>query len=153
MFLDNTTFSTVVASMPLFAIDLVVVNERDELLLGKRLNRPAKNFWFVPGGRVYKNESLEQAFKRLTLDELGIEVELDRAQLLGLFDHFYDDSVFGADISTHYVNAPHFLRLKLDELVNLPIGDQHEVYRWIALADVDGQADIHSYTKVYLAHL
>ena len=50
MFLDDSTFATVVASTPLFAIDLAVVDENDELLLGKRLNRPAQGYWFVSGG-------------------------------------------------------------------------------------------------------
>jgi len=71
MYLDTKTFKTVIASTPLIAIDLIVVNERKEILLGKRLNQPAKNYWFVPGGRILKNETLDNAFKRLTLTELG----------------------------------------------------------------------------------
>jgi GDP-mannose mannosyl hydrolase len=98
MFLDSATFATVVGSTPLVAIDLLVVNEDNELLLGKRLNRPAKDIWFVPGGRVLKNEPLEQTFKRITLAELGNEIDLGQAKLLGLFEHFYEDSVFGEHI-------------------------------------------------------
>jgi colanic acid biosynthesis protein WcaH len=71
MFLDKETFSTVIESTPLVSIDLVIKNQQGQALLGQRLNRPAKGFWFVPGGRVLKNESLAAAFKRLTLDELG----------------------------------------------------------------------------------
>jgi GDP-mannose mannosyl hydrolase len=107
MFLDSATFATVVGSTPLVAIDLLVVNEDNELLLGKRLNRPAKDIWFVPGGRVLKNEPLEQTFKRITLAELGNEIDLGQAKLLGLFEHFYEDSVFGEHINTHYVIAAH----------------------------------------------
>jgi colanic acid biosynthesis protein WcaH len=41
MWLDLPTFNTVVTSTPLVAIDLVVRNSRNEVLLGLRLNRPA----------------------------------------------------------------------------------------------------------------
>ena len=71
MWLDLPTFNTVVASTPLVAIDLVVMKPGGETLLGLRVNRPAYGFWFVPGGRVQKNESLDSAFRRLTQEELG----------------------------------------------------------------------------------
>lgn len=58
MWLSGDTFRMVVASAPLVSIDLVVENSAGELLLGERLNRPAQGFWFVPGGRVQKNETL-----------------------------------------------------------------------------------------------
>jgi colanic acid biosynthesis protein WcaH len=52
LFLDDTTFKTVIASTPLISIDLVVKNTKGEYLLGYRNNRPAQGFWFVPGGRI-----------------------------------------------------------------------------------------------------
>ncbi|WP_313449769.1 NUDIX domain-containing protein, partial [Pseudescherichia sp.] len=67
MFLSQEDFATVVRSTPLISIDLIVENARGEFLLGKRTNRPAQGFWFVPGGRVQKDEPLAQAFERLTL--------------------------------------------------------------------------------------
>jgi colanic acid biosynthesis protein WcaH len=50
MFLEKDLFSTVIKSTPLVSIDLVVKNNRGQTLLGQRLNKPAKGFWFVPGG-------------------------------------------------------------------------------------------------------
>ena len=107
-FLDGDTFKTIIDKTPLVSIDLVVRNELGSILLGKRLNKPAQNFWFVPGGRILKGESLAVAFKRLTLDELGVEVDISDARYLGLYEHFYDDSIFShestaAAVSTHYV--------------------------------------------------
>jgi len=91
--LDDLTFKTVIDSTPLISIDLVVRDEAGRILLGQRLNRPAKGFWFVPGGRILKDESLVDAFKRLTLNELGIELGIGLARYLGLYEHFYDDSI------------------------------------------------------------
>lgn len=100
--LPEGQFRQVISSTPLVSIDLIVMHEQ-QVLLGKRLNRPAQGFWFVPGGRICKNELLEEAFQRLTLAELGVELDYSQARLLGAFDHFYSDSVFGELPSTHYV--------------------------------------------------
>ena len=133
-------------------MDLVVINESDELLLGKRLNPPAKDFWFVPGGRVFKDESLADAFKRISINELGKQYDLTQATLLGVFEHFYDDSIFGNNISTHYVNATHCLSVASDDL-NLPIGEQHINYRWLKLSEVEPDTSVHHYSKVFMSPL
>ena len=53
MFLRQEDFATVVRSTPLVSLDFIVENSRGEFLLGKRTNRPAQGYWFVPGGRVH----------------------------------------------------------------------------------------------------
>jgi colanic acid biosynthesis protein WcaH len=105
MFLDKELFSKVIKNTPLVSIDLVVKNNRGQTLLGQRLNKPAKGFWFVPGGRILKDEALAAAFKRLTLDELGEVFNIEQASLLGPYDHFYDDNVFGDEFSSHCVRT------------------------------------------------
>ena len=145
-------FKTVVKNAPLFAIDLVVINEFNELLVGKRLNAPAKDWWFVLGGRVFKNESLAHAFERISKSELGTQYVIESSRLLGIYEHFYEDSMFGGDISTHYVTATHFLSVKMDEL-NLPTGGQHSNYRWVGLTEVESDASIHHFSKIYMLKL
>lgn len=76
-----------------------------------RNNRPAQGCWFVPGERIMKGERLDAAFRRLTKEELGIACEWDRAQFVGLFEHHYEDSVFGEELRTHYVVLDHALEL------------------------------------------
>lgn len=150
MFLDKTTFTTVINSTPLVSIDLIIINENNEALLGKRLNRPAKGFWFVPGGRILKNEALADAFKRLTLEELGTEYLIENASLLGPYDHFYTDCVFNEDISTHYVAIAYFLRVNSSDLGTLPIAEQHSTYKWLPIEEVliiNNQ--IHKHTQWY----
>ncbi|TOB15241.1 NUDIX domain-containing protein, partial [Vibrio parahaemolyticus] len=55
--LDEQTFKLVVASTPLVSIDLIIRNSKRQILLGQRTNRPAQGFWFVPGGRICKDET------------------------------------------------------------------------------------------------
>lgn len=73
--LDFALFKTIVNYAPLISIDLIVYNSKSEVLLGKRINPPAKNYYFVPGGRVYKNEKIADAFDRICQSELGCEIE------------------------------------------------------------------------------
>lgn len=148
MFLDKETFTTVIKSTPLVSIDLVVKNKHGQALLGQRLNKPAKGFWFVPGGRILKDESMADAFKRLTLDELGQAFTIEQAELLGPFDHFYNDNVFGDEFSTHYVAIAYVLTLDT-ELKKLPLNVQHNSYQWFELDSLLTDDTVHQHTKNY----
>lgn len=72
--LSKDVFLGVVDAAPLVAMDLVVVRGGNEILLGLRNNRPAQGFWFVPGGRIRKNETMQSALARVAHDELGLRV-------------------------------------------------------------------------------
>lgn len=152
MFLDGETFRTVVASTPLVSIDLVVRNHDGHILLGQRLNRPAKGFWFVPGGRIYKNERLDDAFERITQTELGQAFSRTQARLLDIYEHFYDDSVFGAEPAapdTHYVVIGYQLDLPPETALSPPEG-QHDAYRWWDPREMSSSTHVHSNTRAYL---
>jgi colanic acid biosynthesis protein WcaH len=152
--LDEATFRLAVAAVPLVSIDLVVRRANGDVLLGLRNNRPAQGQWFVPGGRVRKGETLDEAFLRLTQEELGHPVSRSEAQLLGVYEHFYDDSVFGhghAAPSTHYVVLAHTLQL-YDLELQLEQGPlvQHSLYRWFTSTELMADNDVHPYTQAYL---
>jgi len=151
MYLDADTFKCVVANAPLFAIDLVVEDERGHILLGLRRNRPAQGYWFVPGGRVRKDERLDAAFMRLTREELGYPVRRQDASLLDIYEHLYPDSVFGEEPSTHYVVAAYHLRVVRDVL-DLPI-QQHSDYRWYSKERMRDDTAIHANSRVYLERI
>lgn len=146
MFLDNDTFRTVIDSTPLVALDLIIQSKDDLVLLGKRNNRPAKDYWFVPGGRILKNESLAAAFARLTKNELGQVFSISSSTLIGAYDHFYGDSVFGETPSTHYVVIAY--RLESRQLLNLPKA-QHSDYCWLTVDELLVHPDVHPNTKAY----
>ncbi len=152
MWLGEDAFRGVVASTPLVSIDLVVQNEHGELLLGHRLNRPAQGFWFVPGGRIQKKETLDEAFRRLTSGELGSAFDRASATLLGIYEHFYTDSVFGTaedGIDTHYVVLAYHLQLPIDHVLTAPI-EQHSAYRWWPIIEIEASAKVHGNSRAYL---
>lgn len=143
------TFKCIIKNTPLVSIDLVVYNPKGEVLLGKRNNRPAQDNWFVPGGRILKDESMVDAFKRLTLNELGVKLTMSDAQLIGPFDHFYTDNLTGDDFSTHYVALGYRLTVD-DALLALPT-DQHNDYNWFSVEQLLEHPQVHEHTRWYFA--
>ncbi|WP_312268178.1 GDP-mannose mannosyl hydrolase [Pseudescherichia sp.] len=147
MFLSQEDFATVVRSTPLISIDLIVENARGEFLLGKRTNRPAQGYWFVPGGRVQKDEPLADAFERLTQAELGVRLPLTAGEFYGVWQHFYDDNFSGSDFSTHYIVLG--FRLKVNQ-ADLALPDaQHEAYRWLTPEALIADENVHDNSRAY----
>ena len=145
--LPAETFDLVVRHTPLVSIDLVVRDARRRLLVGRRVNRPAKDTWFVPGGRIEKDERLAAAFRRISRVELGVEIEIKSARFLGCFEHFYPDNRSGLPgFGTHYVVLAHEITGR--PLESLP-GDQHTAYRWLTDAEALADPDVHENTKAY----
>lgn len=147
MKLPVDTFKTVISSTPLVSIDFVVSNSAGEILLGERLNRPAQGYWFVPGGRVVKDESLAQAFLRLTEEELGVQVAIDQGRFIGLYEHFYADNFFGENGSTHYIVLCFQFEMDIP-LEHLP-PQQHGRYQWWDKDRLLEDPAVHQNTKRY----
>ncbi|WP_430462252.1 GDP-mannose mannosyl hydrolase [Thalassolituus sp. LLYu03] len=149
--LDAQTFQVVVDSTPLVSIDLLVRDSSGRILVGERVNRPAQGYWFVPGGRILKNESLADAFARLTESELGVRLAIADGRFLGLYEHFYEDSIFtdgGERISTHYVVSGFEVRLP-DGFSALPY-EQHNQYLWLSECEFMTNESVHAHSRWYL---
>ena len=104
MKLNDENFIKVIESTPLVSIDLIVRNQKGHILMGKRINRPAIASWFVPGGRIRKEEDVNSALTRIGKDELKVELTRKDVHFIGIFDHKYTDNFANIDgISTQYV--------------------------------------------------
>ena len=150
--LAEIDFLDVLRLTPLVAIDLIVKNSSGCVLLGRRRNRPARGTWFVPGGRILKDETLDAAFTRIVDAELGVAtLQRSVASFEGVFEHHYNDN-FAAepDISTHYVVLAYSLPLG-SLCSSAPVGrfDQHSEYRWLTPAELLACDDVHENTKAY----
>lgn len=148
MWLEDEQFKQVINVTPLISIDLVLRDDTGRILLGLRRNRPASGFWFVPGGRIFKNERVEDAFFRITQAELGVSYSVDNSQFLGVYQHLYDDCVFGADVDTHYVVLAFEIKLDRDLIDQLP-KNQHQAFEWFSVEDLLKHEHVHSNTKDY----
>jgi colanic acid biosynthesis protein WcaH len=144
--LNDSDFLRIVEATPLVSIDLIVRNGQGEVLLGRRTNRPAQGMWFVPGGRIRKNERVADALRRISRRELG--VELAEAKLLGVFDHIYPDNFLGApDVNTHYVVLG--MEAPWPNSASVTTDEQHDEFRWWTAAEILASDKVHENTKAY----
>jgi len=141
--LDDATFKTVIDSTPLISID-ILLKKGDEILLGKRVNKPAQGYYFSTGGRVNKNETINNAMNRIAKNELNIELKT-MPDFIGVFEHFYDDGIY-QDVSTHYVDIAY--TYEVEETPDLP-NDQHSEYKWFTVDELLKSTQVHKYTKDY----
>ena len=141
-------FDDVVRLTPLVAIDLVVRAPDGRVLVGRRTNEPAKGRFFVPGGRITKNETLAVAFRRISLAELGVEKRMEEGRFVGVYEHFYTTNNHElAGFGTHYVVLAYELTSAVGEL-RLP-DDQHGEFAWLTKAELLRSPEVHQNTKVY----
>jgi colanic acid biosynthesis protein WcaH len=145
MLLSSEVFKTVVNSVPIVSIDLVIKN-KNKYLLGRRVNNPAKGYFFTAGGRIIKNETLNIAMNRIALCELSLKLSIP-PKFVGVFDHFYADSIFN-NISIHYVNLAYECEVEKVDLMALP-KEQHSEYKWFSKVDLMESEQVHQNVKNY----
>ena len=145
----RAAFRTLVRWAPIVSIDLILLNRAGEALLGYRLNRPAKNKWFVPGGRVFKEERIPDAMARIARQETGIEIRPQAAAFAGVHEHFYRNSVFSRSraLPTHYVVLAFKARVGKGTL--LRVDSQHRRLAWFHPKDLLRSGSVHKNTKAY----
>jgi colanic acid biosynthesis protein WcaH len=141
--LDDTTFKTIIDSAPLISIDILLKKD-NKFLLGRRVNKPAQGYFFSTGGRINKNESIDNAMSRIAKNELNIELKTT-LKFIGVFEHFYDDSFYD-NISTHYVNLAY--EYQVEEIIDSPT-EQHSEYKWFTIDELLESKQVHEYTKDY----
>lgn len=151
-FLQKGRFLSIVEAAPLVSIDLII-QQGGKVLLGKRNNRPAQGYWFVPGGRIVKGEAFGPALERLIKQELRyinlLEDNGIKPEFYGAYQHFYDDCFAGdIGISTHYVVLAHSLTLP-DDIVISDHDEQHDEFSWWTIEALLASDIVHQYTKDY----
>jgi GDP-mannose mannosyl hydrolase len=141
-------FSFVVRHAPLVSIDLVIRDPDGCVLVAWRNNEPARNCWFVPGGRIRKNERIADAFARIVTAETGLAVAFAAARLLGAYEHVYPTNRFGEPgYGTHYVVLAYEVALAVRPEISLD--DQHGSCAWMAEAALMAAPDVHANVKAY----
>ena len=146
-FIPKEEYVDVIKKTQIISTDLVIFNPDGQVLLGKRNNEPAKNTWFVPGGRVRKFETIDDAVKRITHGELGNQ--LKKTSDVGVYHHTYSNNFANNDHGTHYIVFA--VNILLDDMKNITItpDDQHSELMWWNVEDILKSTDVHIYTKNY----
>ncbi len=141
-------FIEIIDATPLVSVDLIVQNMKHEILLGKRLNRPAQGFLFVPGGCIQKNETIDQAIARVSHSELGLNLNQKNGRLLGAYNHIYEDNYLNKPgINTHYVVLGY--RFFLENTPEITMDNQHSEIIWLSIQQLLDHPEVHPNTKAY----
>ena len=106
--LSKKTFKTILDNAPLLCVD-IVAEHKGKYLLVKRKNRPFKGTFWLPGGRVIKNETIVEAVKRKMKEETGLNVKI--LQPLGYFEYFFKDHELNLKNGYHPVSIVYLVEL------------------------------------------
>jgi colanic acid biosynthesis protein WcaH len=146
--IDDDTFAVVVRNAPLVSIDLILRDPERRVFVARRNNEPAKGMFFVPGGVIRKNETLDAAFRRILAIETGLAGERSEARLMGGYEHFYSTNRYGHPAyGTHYVVLAH--EVAFTQRPDIRLDTQHSEFRWMSDAEVLTSAEVHENTKAY----
>lgn len=132
---------TIVQHAPIVSVD-ILVRVNDRILFGKRQNEPAAGYWFVPGGRVNKGETREEAVHRVGVEELGTDVEI--VESLGAYEHLYDVADVEGVGGKHYLANGYVVD---PESTSFETDDQHAE---LAVFD-EPPEPLHKYVQQYIS--
>ena len=121
--INQIIYNQILEIMPIICVDGVIINNENEILFLKRENEPAKNEWWFPGGRLLKNEKLEDAIIRKVKEETNLDVEV--VKYIGTTETIFDKGPF--DIPVHTVNFTYQLKLIS---IDIKIDNLHSDYIW-----------------------
>lgn len=106
-----------------------VVFKEDRVLLVRRGQPPAEDFWAIPGGRVKIGETLQQAAEREIREETGVQIRA--AKPIYTFDVIERDESDG--VRFHYV----IVDLSADYVSGeLSAGDDAVDVRWVSAEEI-----------------
>jgi colanic acid biosynthesis protein WcaH len=99
-FIEPKLYRLILKSMPIICVDLVIYKGK-EFLLNRRINYPAKNEWWLIGGRILKDEKVSQTIKRKVMEEAKVK-GLKNIEFLGFAETFFKKNMFGD--KSHTIN-------------------------------------------------
>ncbi len=113
-------------SMPIVCVDALIINEKKEYLLVKRKNEPLKNKFWMVGGRLQKNELIEEGIKRKLKEEVNIEVGL--IKYLGHFEEFFKNTE--QKINGNFHSISFVFLVFVNSKIKIDIDNQSLKYKW-----------------------
>jgi colanic acid biosynthesis protein WcaH len=136
-------YVNILEKVPVCCVD-VVVKSRKRVLVVLRSNEPGKGTFAIPGGRVHKNEKLEDAAKRKVLEETGLKIRI--LKNLDTYETMFDDVPFkNLKTGVHTINVT-FLAEPIEENAEIKIDSTSSAFKWINKIE----NDVHPYIRKVL---
>ena len=72
--LTKEEFYDIFHKVPRLTVEILIINNKKQVLLTKRSIEPCKNYWHLPGGTVHYGESLKNAVARIAKQEINLSI-------------------------------------------------------------------------------
>lgn len=141
--IPNKDYKKTLELIPICCVEFVTYYN-NKILLVLRGEEPVKGEWWFPGGRVYKNERLEEAVVRKAYEEVGLNVQIERK--IGVYETMFEKGPFD-DLKSgvHTVNVC-FLVRPINDNIKVKIDKTSSNYKWIDRIE----ENLHPYIKEVL---
>ena len=126
-FIEQGLYDEILRNVPIACVDVAIVYNGCVLLV-RREDAPANGEWWVPGGRVFKGETLRETARRKAREEVGIECHV--GPIIHTAETIFADGPRG--IPVHSINAC-FLLYPTNDGANLSVtlDGHHTAWRWV----------------------
>ena len=105
---------------PHVGVGILIINKRNQILLGKRKSKHGLATWGPPGGHLEFMETLEDCAMRETLEETGLKII--NPKFFALTNDFFEDN------NKHYVSI--FMKVIYPEDQQVRNLEPHNLEQW-----------------------
>lgn len=123
MFIPDNFYKQIVEYSVISTVDIIFMDHNKSILLGRRSNSPLKGEYYIPWGRIRKNETIIQGVQRKAKEEFNIDIDINKLVFVGSYDDIFEDSAWNT--STHCVPRVFAYQLNNDEVKMLLPDTQH----------------------------
>lgn len=124
-FIPQDLYDQILENMPIACVDIAIIAD-GAVLLVRRKDAPARDQWWVPGGRVHKGETMREAALRKAREEVGLECHV--GPIVHTAETIFPDGPNG--IPVHSINSCFFM-YPVDAGHTPHLDDHHADSRWV----------------------
>lgn len=114
MMLEKSEYLNMMDKMPIPCIDLAM-DFPQGLLWIKRDNHPYRGCWAMPGGRMFKYETMDESINRIAKKETGIDTSYVPKELVGLYSVV---NSMTPELIRHDVTSLYYMDMEASAIMN-----------------------------------
>ncbi len=135
-FMDDELYAQALDSIVFACVDIAVINDKGEILLGKRSREHMPDWWII-GGRMKPGESFQEAASRNIQRELTITVDQNRFNYLCTYSCAWAKRAQPPITNgSHAVSITMILQINADEIKPIRHNDEYTALKWVGLEKV-----------------
>lgn len=135
-------------------VSIIILNEKNEILIGKRKGSHGSGLYSIPGGHVDFGETFESTCDRELLEEIGNDFPevSERYEKIGFSEDFFNKDgkpIDSFDINgKHYVTLYYMIKVKSDVIIKNMEPDKCESWKWSNIKDLPTNMFCDSYNQI-----